>query len=70
MILSEKAMDTAIRDYYETYCNPSADDVFLGKPACNVWLISRGNIRISLHCHIISGKVTRADYEKGEKLGG
>jgi len=57
-ILTKDEMSRRLREYYEIICGERESDVWYDQPAVNVWTFGREDRIITLHVHILTGKVT------------
>ena len=56
-ILEKKVMNQCLYDYYKENYGELDTDKWFEQPAVNVWVFEREGKRITLKCHILTGKV-------------
>ena len=57
-MLTKEQIGEKLHEYYLTHYGERDTDVWAEQPAVNVWVFARDGKWISLHCHILSGKIT------------
>ena len=56
-MLTKQQIHKCLNDYYIQHCGKRENDMWYEQPAVNVKVFAREGKIITLHCHVLTGKV-------------